>query len=279
MLFAILMLLLSIAWVVAGCGISTGPTEELTIDEPLGSAAVTDIDVTMGAGKLSIGSGATGLISGVVRYNVEAWKPQLERSDTKVAVKQGSQKGLSGLGTDLVNDWRLQLGKAPMRLHVSAGAYEGSYDLSGLVLQELTIKDGAAKTQVAFSSPNPGQMARLKYETGASTVSMTGLAYANFASMEFKGGAGSYILDFSGQLRSDAGVRIEAGVGTVRLVVPGTTAAWVTVDGALNNVSTEGEWVLNGEKYGTPAAGSGPPAKTLTISVEMSVGSLTLVAQ
>lgn len=263
----------------AGCGISTGPTQELAVDEPLGGAAVTDVEVTMGAGKLTLSPGATGLASGLIRYNVESWKPTVERSDSSLTIKQGAQKGLSGLGSDIVNEWQLQLGSAPMRLKVSAGAYEGFYDLSGLVLQGLTVKDGAAKTQVMFNSPNPGQMDRLQYETGASNVTLTGLANANFKTMEFKGGAGSYTLDFSGQLRTEATVRAKAGVGTMRIVVPAQTAARVTVEAALTDVSVEGPWTANGKTYSTPAAGGDKQVKSLTIVVEMSVGSLKLVTQ
>jgi hypothetical protein len=268
-----------VAVLAGGCAVSTGPTQELTISEPLGGAAVTDVQVIMGAGKLSLSPGAAGLASGIVRYNVESWKPAVERTESRLTIKQGKQNGLRGLGGDIVNEWQLQLGNAPMRLTVSAGAYEGSYDLSGLLLQGLTIKDGAAKTQLMFNSPNPGQMERLSYETGASTVTMTGLANANFKTMEFRGGAGSFTLNFSGQLRSDATVRAKAGVGTMRIVVPTATAASVLVEGALNDVSTEGAWTVAGKTYSTPAAGGDTRAKALSIVVDMSVGSLKLVTQ
>ena len=261
----------------AGCGINVGPTQELTIDEPPGSAAVTDVDLSMGAGKLSLSAGASGLISGTVRYNVEPWKPTVTRSDDSVVVKQGSQKGISGLGSDIVNDWTLKLGKSPMRLIVTAGAYEGTYTLGGLTLQGLSIKDGAAKTQVTFDSPNPGQIETFSYETGASKVSMTGLGNANFKSMNFKGGAGSYTLDFSGDLRTDADVKVKAGVGTVLVIVPKGTAAEVIVSGSLTDVSLDGPWTSDGDIHTTPAAGGS--GKKLTISVDMSVGTLKLVTQ
>ncbi|MFH0916948.1 MAG: toast rack family protein [bacterium] len=273
------LLVVGAALFVAGCGVSTGPTEELVVNEPLGGAAVTDVEVTMGAGKLTVSPGSIGLVSGLIRYNVAAWKPTVDRSDSSVTIKQGSQKGLSGIGSDIVNEWRLELGRAPMRLKVSAGAYQGSYDLSGLVLQGLTVKDGAAKTQVMFNSPNPGQMDRLQYETGASEVTLTGLANANFKTMEFKGGAGSFTLDFSGQLRTDASVRAKAGVGSLRIVVPAQTAARVTVDGALTDVSVEGSWTTSGKTYSTSVVGGDQQAKILTIAVDMSVGSLKLVAR
>lgn len=277
--FLVALLVVGAAMFVAGCGISTGPTQELVVNEPLGGASVTDVEVTMGAGKLTVSPGSTGLVSGLIRYNVAAWEPVVDRSDSSVSIKQGSQKGLSVVGNDILNEWQLQLGRAPMRLKVSAGAYEGAYDLSGLTLQGLTVKDGAAKTQVMFNSPNPGQMDRLQYETGASEVTLTGLANANFKSMEFKGGAGSFTLDFSGELRTDATVRAKAGVGSMRVVVPAQTAARVTVNGTLTDVSVEGSWTTSGKTYSTSAVGGEQQAKTLTIVVDMSVGSLKLVAR
>ena len=44
-------------------------------------------------------------------------------------------------------------------------------------------------------------MSILRYETGASTVKLNGLANANFGTLIFSGGAGDYTLDFSGDLQ------------------------------------------------------------------------------
>ncbi len=260
-------------------GVDIGPTQELAVDEPLGSAAVTDVEIDMGAGTLSLSPGATGLASGLIRYNVDAWKPTIERTDKKLTIEQGKKGGLEAIGGDIVNEWRLQLGNAPMRLLVSAGAYEGTYDLGGLTLQGLTIKDGAARSEVRFGSPNPGQMQRLLYETGASTVNLTGLANANFRTFEFNGGAGSYKMDFSGQLRTDSSARIKAGVGSVRIEVPAETAAQVTVKGSLTDVSLEGAWTTTGKTSSTPAVKAGGQNKTLLIEVDMSVGTLELITR
>lgn len=270
-------LLLGVGLLAGGCGIGTGPTQTLNIDEPLGGAAVTDIKVAMGAGKLTIEPGAPGLVSGVVRYNVEKWEPEVTRSDSSVSIKQGTTKGLSGVSTDLVNEWALKLGGAPMRLAVEAGAYEGTYELGGLSLQKLSVKDGAAETTVSFSAPNPSQMESLTYETGASSVTLTGLADANFRKLEFKGGAGAFTLDFSGQLRTAASASIKAGVGTLHIIVPSGTAAKVVLKGSLTNVNQEGAWTAANKTYSTPAAGSSG-SKLLTITVDMDLGSLTLTS-
>jgi hypothetical protein len=273
-----LLVLSALGWLVSGCGVSIGVTKTLTIEEPLGSAAVTDLEVSMGSGKLTVAPGAVGLASGTVRYNVETWVPNLTRSDGKLSIKQANRKSPIGLVADIVNEWNLELGKAPMRLRVTAGSYDGAYDLSGLTLQYLSIKDGAARSQVMFNSPNPGQMSELVYETGASAVELIGLANANFKSMTFTGGAGSYSLDFGGQLRTSADVKIEAGAGSVRLKIPGTTAAEVTIYGSLNNVSAQGTWTHEDRVYSTLAAASGE-GKKLSITLKINVGTVNLVAE
>ncbi|MGB9879716.1 MAG: toast rack family protein, partial [Anaerolineae bacterium] len=264
----------------SGCGaVKIGVTKEYPIDEPLGGAGVTEVQVVMGAGKLTISPGAPGLASGAIRCNVLEWAPDIKRSEGKLVIRQGNRKGLSGWEPQATNEWRLQLGKAPIRLQVEAGAYEGNYDLSGLTLLGLRIKDGAAKTKVMFNAPNPGQMESFFYETGASTVSVIGLANANCKSVKFKVGAGSYTFDFSGQLRSDCRVDIEAGAGTVKISVPASTPARIAISGSLNLVTTTGPWVAAGGVYSTPVVGTDPQAKLISIAVKMSVGSLTLAAE
>ena len=281
---ALTLVLVALVWLVAGCGVDVGVTQQVKIDEPLASAAVTDVQIAMGAGKLTIGPGAPGLASGTISYNVEPWKPVVTRTDASLTIKQGSQKGVSGLGTGITNHWDLQLGDPPMRLKISAGAYVGTYDFSGLTLQGLSIKDGAAKTQVLWNEVNPGQMESFTYSTGASTVTLIGLANANFKSMSFTGGAGSYSMDFSGELRTSATVAVEVGAGSMKIIVPPTTAARVTVSGTLNDVNAEGAWTKSpdGKTYSTAAAAAAQSAaagKSLTISVKMSVGAVTLVSQ
>ncbi len=254
--------------------LKTGPTETLTLNEPMPSKdTVTDVTIRMGAGNLNLTGGAEGLVEGEVKYNVAEWKPTVTHTDNALTIEQGSSKDNVGIpeGGNVVNDWSLKFGDAPMNLTLNAGAYDGTVDLSGLRLRHLEIADGASNAEVKFDSVNPEEMDKLTYKTGASTVKLTGLANANFAEMDFTGGAGSYTLDFSGELQRAATVNVKGGASSFRIVVPEGVAAKVTVTGGLNSVSTEGSWQQSGDTYET--SGSGPQ---LTITVEMGVGSLTL---
>ena len=158
-----------------------------------------------------------------------------------------------------------------MELEIAAGGYQGEFDLGGIPLLELRIAEGAAKTDVSFSELNPVQMDTLRYDTGASQASLTGLANANFREMDFRSGAGEFRLDFSGDLQQDAEVSIKTGLSSILIIVPEGTPATVKFEGGLANVDRSGSWRMSGGLY--TLSGEGPE---LTIMVEMGAGNLVL---
>jgi hypothetical protein len=245
----------------------------------MASAAVTDVELVMGTGELSLAPGAMGLAGGVIRCNVEDWLPEIARSDARLIIKQKSRDEVSGSVQSTINTWDLQLGESPMRLKIVAGAYESVLDLSGLTLQDLSIEEGASFAQVRFTSPNPGRMERLRYKTGTSTVSLLGLAHANFRSMELVAGSGMFDLDFSGRLRTKPTAKIEIGSGSIRIEVPQETAAVVKVKAGDTAVVTQGEWVTKGTTHSTPAFDTAEDDKILTIELEMGSGVATHVTE
>jgi hypothetical protein len=255
--------------------IDTGPTQTVSISEaaPAG-AEVVDLTVNMAAGRLDIAGGATEQVEGEISYNVAEWEPAVSRDGAAITISQ-RRIGNGGLPRgQVVNDWALRLGETPMNLTINSGAYEGTLALGGLPVRRLAISDGASNARVSFDSLNLEDMELLSYDTGASSVTLTGLANANFAEMRFNGGAGDFTLDFSGDLQRDATVNTRAGVASLRIVVPAATAARVVVTSSLTNINTQGTWNQTGSTYET--GGSGP---LLTINVDMGVGSLTLVSQ
>jgi hypothetical protein len=116
-----------------------------------------------------------------------------------------------------------------MNLTLQAVAYHSILDLSGLRLRRFTVQDGASQAQLRFDTPNPEQMDRLSYQTGASEIEFIGLANANFEQLDFEGGARDYSFDFSGQLQREAEIHIQVGLSTVQIIVPQGTAAQVMI--------------------------------------------------
>ena len=158
-----------------------------------------------------------------------------------------------------------------MNLSISAGAYKGTFELGGLSLVNLHVTEGASETTLSFSNPNLVEMKSLHYKTGASSAHLLNLAHANFESMEFMGGVGSYTLDFSGELQRDATVKIDAGLSNLVIAVPRGISTRLMVEGALKNINTKGDWQRSGNEY--VLTGSGP---IITFLINMGAGNLEL---
>ncbi|HEY5731029.1 MAG TPA: toast rack family protein [Anaerolineales bacterium] len=230
----------------------------------------TRLTISFGAGSLKLSPGAQDLVDGTAVYNVPQLKPEIISRDGSVEIKQGDFKNIVNYN-EIKNKWDLKLGASPIDLNINAGAYSGNYELGGLSLTSLTVKDGAANVELSFSEPNLTRMSVMRYETGASNVTLSGLANANFSTLIFSGGAGDYELDFSGELNEDSTARIEAGAGDVQLVIPKGMNAKVTVESALVNLNLSSNWSRDGNDYAQ--IGEGP---VLTIIVKMAAGNLTI---
>jgi len=242
--------------------------ESITVAAP--DTEETRLNVTFGAGDLNLSTGAKNLVDGTVVYNVEDLKPEVLTIGGEVEIKQGDFDGVPPF-SGMKNVWDLKLGKAPMDLTISAGAYNGQFELGGLALKNLNISDGASKVELSFSEPNQVEMAQFNYTTGASDVTMIGLANANFKTFIFNSGAGNYTLDFSGKLQQDATVSIDSGLSDLTLIIPEGVHASVTVDSTLADVSFGEGWSQLGKIYSQ--TGEGP---MLTIIINIGAGNLRL---
>jgi hypothetical protein len=255
--------------------IDIGETRTLEVNEAL----PTDpepfrLTLEMSAGTFDLSSGADGLLNGTIRYNVDGWKPSIDRSTSSLSITQGGLKNIRGVpSNDVINDWKLKLSdRVPMDLIIKAGAYKGTLDLTGLRLAALTITDGASDSEVRFDAPNPEVMDTLDYKTGASQVQLNGLGFANFKNMSFEGAAGDYRLDFTGQLNQDADVTVKAGVCNLTIVIPDGMKAVIHNEGAVSNINTSGTWTVSDQVYSTDGEGY-----VVTINLNMGVSNIKLV--
>lgn len=256
--------------------IKTGPiqTEEIIAQVPDGAGPF-GLNLSFGAGKIELDSGAEGsLLSGSIRYNVPDFKPDITTEGDDVYVEQGdlNVSGLPSFEDRVINEWDLKLSNEPMNLSIKAGAYEGRYEFGGLSLNRLEISDGAADVNLSFSELNSIELKSFDYSTGASNVTLEGLANGNISTMTFRSGAGSYTLDFSGDLQRDMEVLVESGISSVVIIVPEGIPAEVRFEGGLTDINPFGEWQDDGSGY-YQQAGEG---YKINIRVKMGAGSLEL---
>lgn len=231
-----------------------------------------ELKIEMGAGKLNISEGSDLWVSGEVKYNISFWDPEIYRTINGIRIVQKTNKQLSIPTGKTINDWNLQLGDFPTNLEINAGAYQGDLDLSGIPLTKLKISDGASQSNIHFDTLNPVRMTSFQYSTGASQIDIIGIANANTDSIVFAAGPGSYTLDFSGEMQKDIDVKIDFGLGDVKVIIPKGVPANVKVNGGLNNIELKGTWNVSGNEYNL--SGSGPK---LNIDVNMGIGTLQLI--
>ncbi len=185
--------------------------------------------------------------------------------------------GLTGVfGSPPAFELALGVGR-PYELTLELGAAESKADLGGIPIRRLTIKQGAGKFAFDFSAPNPEAMSLLELHAGAVGLEMANLANANFAEMKVDGGAAAYKFDFGGSLGRDAHARVTAGVSSVEIHVPTSTAARISSESVLASMNVGDGFTKKEGAFWTPAALAGD-APVLTIRANVSVGSLALYA-
>ncbi len=281
---AILLMITVLALSALACGITinfpvtnleTGPTVTDDIYVPLTSSSLPmELTLAFGAGELRVSPGARdALVQGSATYNLPDLKPEVSVDNNRVRIETGELEigGIPNLRGEYKNEWDLKLSDVPMDIRISAGAYKSRIDLGGLSILSLSVSDGAAEVELDFSQPNRVEMSTLRYETGASSVTLRGLANSNAQSVVFKAGAGEYTLDFSGELQRDMDVKIDTGMSSTTIVVPKGVSARVLYDGGLSNVDVSGDWEKVGNDY--YLAGEGP---RITINVNLGAGNLEL---
>jgi hypothetical protein len=250
-----------------------GEKQTVTVSEAAPGTKPAELTIRMGGGKLNLTGGGDRLVQGTIEYNIDSWKPTITRDSREVRIEQ-TVTGSIPVGRDGVNIWDLKLGSDTVDLTVEAGAYEGTLDLTGVPVTRLKVTDGASQTKLTFTGPNPVRMDTLTYETGASNVNLSGLGYTDAEVVNFKGGAGNFSLDFSGQLKRDMKVFIDGGLGNITIKVPQGMNSRVVMSTSLNTISTEGTWTVNDNEYRT--SGDGP---LLRIEVKVGIGNVNLISK
>ena len=224
--------------------------QPILVDLPDTSSGPAQLAVRFGAGQLDIGPGTRrALASGEALYNNEMFTPSVRTQGRKVTLSSGDGHlelkefiDLWGTVKDHLNRWELQLAPVPMELELDLGASSTRLELGGVPVRRLRLSQGAADLTLDFDRPNPVEMAVLTFNGGASRCTLRSLANANTSRVELAGGGGVFYLDFSGRLRRDLAVKIEAGAGEVTLVFPEEADVEVEAHTGLAVVDFRGTW-------------------------------------
>jgi hypothetical protein len=130
--------------------------------------------------------------------------------------------------------------RTDLALDLSLGAVDADLELGGLRISDLDLKTGASRATVRFSRPNPIRCGRASFSAGAAEVEILALGNSRCEEIEFEGGVGQVVLDFSGASSSSARVRVKMAVGAITLRLPKKAGIRITMDKFLSSFEPAG---------------------------------------
>jgi len=127
-----------------------------------------------------------------------------------------------------------------LALDLTLGAVDADLELGGLRISDLDVKTGASQTTVRFSRPNATRCRRASFSSGAAEVEVLALGNSRCEEINYEGGVGQVLLDFSGASSSSARVRVRMAVGGITLRLPRKAGVRITLDKSLSSVEPAG---------------------------------------
>lgn len=208
-------------------------TERYYFEVPHERETALQADLELALGHVTVGKAESGyLFQAEVALEDEEMVPEMryEREGQVGQLTLGfesGEKGTQGLNVRGFkvpedNEWLLFFSdRVPLNLTFELGMAEADLDMTGLRVEQLSVESGMAKTRLAFDARNPVRMERLSVDAGMAKFEGLKLGNARFEQFNFSGGAGSFLLDFTGgQLPAGAEADIEVGMSSLQVILP-----------------------------------------------------------
>jgi len=221
---------LLLALTLSGCDFEHQAEPEMvstTQSRPIGDEASLDADISFGIGNLEIASDSPSVLYSLdLEYDKANFEPQVHYDAVsgnrgRLSVKLESARHVGFRTKTQTNRLRLSFNdKVPLELNVNAGVGQARLSLSRLKLKRLDMESGVGGAKISSYDPNPVECDRVRIRNGVGGMEAVGLGNLNFRELEFEGGVGGADLDFTGQWKQDAQVRIQVGVGGVSVRMP-----------------------------------------------------------
>jgi len=228
----------NLAWVLclplmsAGCDFEERmPIEMATLNQtqPLGKEKTLESTVHFDIGSIEISGEKQkeSLYSCDLEYNKAGFSPEVRYNSSLGGTEGRFYFGLQSthkLGIPpqrFNNKLRLSFNNSiPLKLKVSAGVGEARLSLSGLKISQIDFESGVGEAKVSAYEPNAALCEYIKIKNGVGRLEAIGLGNLNFRELEFEGGVGGATLDFTGEWKQSADIRIRVGVGGVTVHMP-----------------------------------------------------------
>jgi len=223
------LLCMPMAFVISGCDLEERiPAEMVSLNQkqPLGTEKSLNADIRFDIGSLEVtGQKDSNLYSMDLEYDKASYQPSVQYEalgeEGRFTFKLESTHKV-GIRSERHNN-RLRLSLAdsvPLKLSVNTGVGDARLSLSGMKVSRLELESGVGGSKISDYEPNPVSCDLIRIKNGVGSIEAVGLGNLNFKELQFEGGVGGANLDFSGQWKQDADIRIQVGVGGVNVRMP-----------------------------------------------------------
>lgn len=237
-----------------------------------------EVDIQYGAGTLRVlPASADHLYRMEIRYADEGGQPLVEYNRNRRHLRLGtSSENFNRRSVQWADGATatIELSKqVPMDLDLHFGAGKADIELGGLSLRKVSISTGASEARVSFGSMNPIVADEISIEAGAAELHVIGLGNSRAKRVEFQGGVGATVLDFSGAT-GNMEAEIEMGVGSLTLKLPRSHAVRIERNAFLTSFSAP-ELERDGNSY--VSRNWAAATQRLSIDVSAALGSIDIV--
>ncbi len=256
-------------------------------DIPITTERELKINIEFALGKLTIGrTDSKSILEFEIIKDSETGDPT-EKIDYKVRDGIGylkltgyskSQKGKHFNFSSLDGEnWKIYFTRdVPISFDIELGAGKGHFDFTALKVKDLNISTGASSVTMKFDEMNKNTIENLHIESGVSKFKAYNLLNANFNSLSFSGGVGSYELDFGGELNKEIDVDIEVGLGSLSVLIPNYVGTKVLYEkNWISNIELDRSFSEEGKHEYTTSNYYNNKGK-MNIKIEAGIGSVKI---
>lgn len=236
-----------------------------------------DVEIEYGAGRLTVGPSSSSMLYEMkLRYDRETFEPRIDYDGDDRELTLGVRslrREHSGVNSHREASADIQLSRrTPIDLDLDFGAGEARIELGDMTIRELDIATGASDTQISFEKPNRIAAESVVIRAGAADLKVFGLGNSRAREVEFEGGVGATVLDFSGAA-NDMAVSVEMGVGSVTLRLPRSHGIRLERSSFLSSFDPGGLERRDGSYF---SSNWGSASQRMTIDISAALGSIEI---
>jgi len=166
-------------------------------------------------------------------------------------------------------------GGLPLELRFETGAGENQLDLTGLNVRRLVLQQGAGEVKLWADSPQAEPCQLLEASSGVGEMQLRGLSNLAPEEIDFKGGIGHAMLDFSGEGTRNMRAHLAVGIGQIEVVLPRRLGVRLDVEGNTSGLQvSDTDFRKAGNTYTSHKYADSPQRLELTVATGLGGASI-----